>query len=236
MPTATFPSITPVSAAYARRSDVREGQFCKFGEARFLRALVDGGNLRLFAGSHYSDASLNPAAQDDELGLDWWHPPDNIQITLPDGTVSARGLVRDFEGRTDYISDYHVWCLSRGLHNRLLEDFASDCFVVVYNMNEFLRSIKRATQTELPGWTLYFDPVTYVDPYNLPKWETPVMPYCKHHKYFYQHQWRLVIHPPSMRTPKLPPVDLKLDISPGSFRTDLCLIGVALKAASMNLC
>jgi hypothetical protein len=218
MPTPTFPSVARVSAAYARRRDGREGQFCKFGEARYLRTLVDHGNLRLFAASRYSDPSLNSAVQDDELGLTWRTSSQNLQISLPDGTISTPGIVRDFGGRTEYVCDFYVWCLSRGLHNRLLADFSgSDCIAVIYDMNGFLGSIRRAIQTELPGWFLCFESVTYVDPYNLPNWGKPAaMPYCKHHKYFYQHEWRIVIHPPNRRAPKLPPVDLKLDLSPNA--------------------
>jgi hypothetical protein len=215
IPTPTYPSSSPVTAAYPRRRDKREGQFCKFGESRFLRDFVDHGSLRLFAGSHYADSSLNSAVRDDELALNWWARPDNVQITLPDGTVSKPGLVRDWGGRINYDCDFYVWCLSQGLHDRLLADFDYDCFVVFYDMNEFLRSIKRAIQTVLPGWTLYFDQVSYVDPYNLPKWdEMPPMPFCKHHKYSYQHEWRIVMHPDRKIVPGFQWIDLELEIEP----------------------
>jgi hypothetical protein len=205
----------PCTAAYRRRKDKRRAQFYKFGKSRFLGDLVDHGSLRLLAGSHYADPSLNSAVRDDELTLNWWARADNVQITLPDGTVSKPGLVRDWRGRIDYDCDFYVWCLSGGFHDRLLADFGSDSFVAVYDMSEFLWAIKRTIQTDLPGWTLYFDRVRYVDPCNLPKWdEVPPMPFCKHHKYFYQEEWRIVIYPGPKMAPGLRPIDLKLEFKP----------------------
>jgi hypothetical protein len=215
IPEAEGPVGAALSAAYGRRKNKRDGQFFKFGKARFLKQLVEGGNLHIRPGSSYADPSLNSAVRDNELRLDLKPPSKHLQLTLPGGIVSAPGLVQNFEIRTDYDCEFYVWCLSNGLHNRLLADFEADCVVVIYDMTEFFRSVQEAIQIVLPGWISCFCPITYLDPYLI-KWDQlPPLPLGKHHRYSYQNEWRFVFHPPQKVLPgELHPIDVQLKLEP----------------------
>jgi hypothetical protein len=218
VPKPRYPEGSPGRRAYQQRRDRRVGQFFKFGRLEHLARLVSEGAIRLNPASFYNDPSLNSAVRDDELQIERVSMPGTTLITLPNGTIIGKnpGEVRDFRMRYTHTTNFYVWCVSSFFHDRLFDDFHANASLVLHDMKAFLTALKSSlSHTDLGLWDFSFSEVSYLDPYNWPTdLSAPVIPFCKHHKYSYQHEYRIVIHP---TTPIriLDPVDLTIDLPDG---------------------
>ena len=163
----------------AIRSDYPRGipdQFTlfKYGERKYLVDFVTGGKLRLAPASVYSDPSLNPAIEDQELELEKIHG-------------AERKL---YKSRTNY----YCYCSAIVHSDRLIEDFNADCIVVITDPAAFF--LRLAEVLDEKEYDLSFKAVQYIDPLLLKEHDVNDLRFVKHMRFAYQFEHRFVAVPP----------------------------------------
>lgn len=204
----------PASKAVLRISQeqTKLRRLFKFGNRKWMRALLDHGQIRVAPASIYNDSSLGPAIADDELSYDLATAAfnDDILSLHPFQTrlIDVFGEPKPAPRRLAMETNYYVWCASFGLRLRLFDDFEADSVLVIHDAGEFSRRLIQAIRNPLHGWRFTPCAVHYFDPYH-PSAETRNVFACKHFKYLYQEEFRYVFLPPSPAT-KLEPLNLTL--------------------------
>ncbi|HWA89031.1 MAG TPA: hypothetical protein VG889_03285 [Rhizomicrobium sp.] len=214
VPRATFPNPPPMVAALKKAGCPRPGTFLvRLGRKEHMRDLHEHGRLRISAASSYSDPSLNPAIRDNELEISTVSLKSEVRIQAldrqsgkPKGLIVPLGDVTRTRSST---SDYYVYCLSGVLDFRLFGDFGYDACVILTSPDAFVQRLFKAASAALPGWMGASEPVRYLDPYRSKDAQMDVY-FSKHHRYWYQREYRFAWLPPKAKAPPLPPAFLEL--------------------------
>lgn len=212
-PKPTAPS-APASASILKLSQEQQGtgKLFKFGKQRWMRSLLDNGDIRIAPASFYNDKSLGHAIADDELSYDLATTTLEFDIltTHPFQTrlADAFGEREVSPQRIAMQTNYYVWCASLRLSPRLFEDFEADSVLVIHDTAEFSRRLMRSISSALHGWRFTPCVVHYFDPYH-PSTKTRNVFACKHFKYLYQKEFRYVFLPTSPLI-ELEPITLRL--------------------------
>ncbi|MCC8598223.1 hypothetical protein [Xanthomonas vesicatoria] len=212
-PKPTTPN-SPASAAILRlqKNKPKERYLYKFGESKWMQALLERGEIRIAPASLYNDDSLGAAIADDELSYDLETSAfeDDILSLNPFKTrlIDTFGPPASKPQKVVMETNYYVWCASFGLNLRLFDDFNADSVLVIRNVGEFSRRLLKALQPHLHSWRFAPCAVHYFDPYH-PSRKTQSVFTCKHFKYLYQEELRYVFLPPTP-TKNLTPLFLKL--------------------------
>lgn len=142
----------------------------KYGKHKYLRPLMEKGELRLMPASSYDDSSLNLAVSDRELEFE--------KI--------------NYHERIRYKSRFDFYCFcSSWLHSdRLIADFDADCVLAITNPHEFF--LRLATALDEQNFQIDFNKVTYVDPLLLGEHHVSRLGYVKHMRFAYQFEHRFV--------------------------------------------
>jgi len=194
----------PESECYQKRRRPEPGQLFKYGKKRDLESALNDGILRFSGASTYSDPSLNPAIQDDELSF-------TIFPTSPHDGLAKCGvcgfplLQKDGSVSLTHPTDYYVQCFSQRYSLRMFEDFGVDSCLVVYDAKAYLSRFMEALRRRFPDWITTSVPVSYVDPDDPGSDPLPI-PLAKHIRYVYQCEGRMICHPKAERIAKLDPV------------------------------
>jgi hypothetical protein len=193
--------------------------FCKYGELRWMRELISGGNVRLSPASYFRGDQHNRARKDDELTLrtvvtpydfDLGFVPPFLQRRLPE----RAWVVIDHAKPSDHL----LYCLTAGFDFRYFFDFGSESSVaagcvVIHDQDKFEARLLREARRVLRGWTVRFDGVRYVDPFFvlnlLPAKENEIF-FFKDFRFMYQREFRLVAVAPEGAAGTLQHVDLSL--------------------------
>lgn len=194
--------------------DVPSGTYLlKFGKLKYLRPLVNVGNLRIAPASFYHDPSLNFAVRDSELefteeyyGAKIHHPP-NGDYSIPQDQWIEMPIIGNVKSTLRSDSDYYIACFSSSYEYRLYDDFEADGCLVIKDIVRFVNSFKARMEEVVPGWNFSFDGVDYRDPYH-PNPKLNIF-FCKHFRYAYQKEFRFVWEPPTKRE-SLEPIHLEL--------------------------
>lgn len=186
------------------------------------------GRLRIAPASSYSDPSLNLAIRDDELSVSTYGLQSEVLIEVFDPNNGQRTAATHPIGNMTYTSraktDYYAYCMGVRLDFRLFGDFGYNASVIVRDHATFEDRLNRAISAQLPGWVGIAGPVRYIDPFNCKKDDIDVY-FTKHHKYWYQREYRFVCLPHGQPATPLQPFFVEL----GSMR-DICQL-VALDCA-----
>jgi hypothetical protein len=183
----------------------RGSYLLKFGHAVHLRALFEDGRIQISPASSYADPSLNSAIQDNELEF----TQESVETTIaapPEGDYSIPReqwipvpLVGPVKYRYQQENTYYVSCLASQYEYRLYEDFGYDACLVIREPERFISKMKVCGEAALSGWCFRASPVTYLDPcHPIPDRDIDI-PFIKHFKFAYQHEFRIVWEPPMMR-------------------------------------
>jgi hypothetical protein len=192
-----------------------EGFFLvRYSKRKYLAELLTNGAIRFSPASSYKDPSLNHAIQDDELTIDFEPNPSEIRLELMDRKT---GLPKDRLTLASNLlsaksqTDYYILCLSGFLSPELFHDFGADSCVLVKKPETFLGRLFSAAEARLPDWGGKVDTVKYLDPLNstFSDIRTNGIFFSKHFRYTYQHEWRVVLSPPTF-VRELPYLDLEL--------------------------
>jgi hypothetical protein len=188
------------------------GQLYKFGEAQYLEPMLRNGSVRVFPAAHYTDPSLRPAQQDNELERKVILDGSKLKLThtAKDGTarhIRAMGKATLSAGSA---SNFYIWCASTTFDPRLFDDFGADACLVIHDSSVFIERMHAAMEAALPGWPGCTILVHYYDPVR--PGDTVLSPWDKEFSYSYQREYRFLWEPPFTGLPsrRLDPVDLRL--------------------------
>ena len=176
----------------------------KYGSAKHMEDALRNGRIRLGSASSYSDPSLNPARQDNELKAN----SDMDTTAFAVAGLGSIGAGSRLKVATRITTDFYVYCMSEVLRPRLFLDFHSDACLIVSEPEEFRSRLLKAVAKQLRGHTLKHDRVMYYDPLSTsPREFRPV--FWKHFRHSYQEEVRFAVTPPQ-RTQNLDGVFLTL--------------------------
>lgn len=166
----------------------------KYGKAAHMRAAIEKGRVRLGAASDYADPSLDAARHDHELA----HEIDIDLSSFPwlrDDISSFRaGPSGRAVVRSEFPTNFLVFCASARLRARLFADFEADACLIIHDPDAFRRRLHSWAASQLPEWRPKAQRVTYYDP----QWVGPGevnLPFWKSFAYAYQEEVRFVLIP-----------------------------------------
>jgi hypothetical protein len=175
--------------------------FCRYGRAEHLVTLRESGEILLRAGSYYSSKALDAARRDDELVLRTYICPHDYDLGVIDPFFAEHRPQRSF-GIVDNQkpADFYLYCVTASFEVRMFADFKANACLIIKDQIEFERKLMEGVRKALPGWFLEFGQAKYLDPYNMPQRLPNVgaqIFFCKHCRYMYQAEYRLVALPPN---------------------------------------
>lgn len=167
----------------------------RFGSKKYMRELYENGGLLFQEASTFSQAE-NLSVRDDELTLlmKRYVARDELKSIAgaPDPkTVEERGVGLNFSLSCP---DFLVLCMTDRINFRLASDWNAEAVVVIHDQAEFTKRLNRASSRlvrSAGGEALEFGRVSYIDPYF--PLDDPDVPFCKHYKFAYQREYRVVL-------------------------------------------
>ena len=193
--------------------------FGRYGEFVHMQQLQKSGRLMMSPASTYKDVRLGAARQDDELMLETVTAPCDYDLGLIDDSIKKLYPARQWlRYRFSKPSDFYLYCMTTSFDFRYFIDFATTgvkiptCLLITAQ-DEFIDRLVNAARAKLPGWTITFSAVNYVEPYSLGhrlSWVRDELFFFKHHRYMYQREHRLVCVPPTPTFSGLKPIFLNL--------------------------
>jgi hypothetical protein len=190
-----------------------DSYFLKFSKLKYLRPLLNVGNLRILPASYYQDSSMNFAIQDSELKFTQElygakvHFPPNSDYSIPKEQWTEMPIIGNAKSTFEALSDYYISCFSSSYEYRLFDDFEANACLVIKDIVRFAKSLKTRMEEILPEWRFSYEYVNYQDPYH-PIRKLNIF-FSKHFRYAYQKEFRFVWEP-SNKAESLRPIFLEL--------------------------
>jgi hypothetical protein len=196
-----------------------EGAVIKYGSAKFLKPLLEEGNILLRSASYYQ--RLFDVHRGDKERIREAHVyPQDWKVTLvshKDGMpfpgqpeVKVTGNIK----LTAEAEDYYMWCASTSLKRRLFTDFSeTDCCVIITEPREYVRRLAEAFSEQalepkghFCAASIGYGPVNYYDPCDPPAELMDIIdvPWFKAFNYAYQQEWRIVAQATPLGPEELP--------------------------------
>lgn len=163
----------------------------KYGKLQWLEETHKKGIIRISPATSYSDPSLNPAIQDDELRFIIQLNSSEFNLEVFDsktGGSKGRMSPKQMQIIQKSVSNYYVYCLSSILVPRLFLDFDADSCLIIRNPQEFISKLLTAFKMKNPSWVGVAKDVKYLDPLNSTPNQVNVFS-CKHFRYSYQKEF-----------------------------------------------
>jgi hypothetical protein len=200
IPNYDWPGIERAAAAYKARTFVPGEFLIKYGECKYLKPAYETGAIRISPASRYSDPSLNRAIRDEELELSIYYHPSRAKNEILEEHADELNPPVPPTGNVVYTlnapTNYYVYCTAAEYAYRLFPDFEADCCLIINKPQIFIERLVRAMSVKLPGWRVFGTGVRYIDPMNTTKEELDIF-FCKHFKYAYQKEYRIIWIPPA---------------------------------------
>ena len=90
-------------------------------------------------------------------------------------------------------TDFYIYCTAAKYDHRLFDDFNSDACLLVHEPNGFGMMIVEACKQGYSDWLFAEKMVCYYDPLRLDRIDD--IPLSKHFRFWYQHEYRIVLKP-----------------------------------------
>lgn len=160
----------------------------RYGESKYMKALIEFGDVRFGPASYYRKGTLGDPRTDDELKKTSYLYGKQTRITTQSGaTIPVVGDVM----HTASAENYYVLCTSEEFGQDLFDDFGYDACVAINDVEEFVTRIKNALPLR---WALEYDKVKYFDPYEHGLADLdPIL--SKDFSFAYQLEYRFVLIP-----------------------------------------
>ena len=140
----------------------------KFDKREHMQGMYEVGEIQISPASSYSDPSLNPARQDDELAIELRMDSKDVIVSIrgsgTDGFQDLPGVIGDLV-HTKRTADYYVYCIALTADPQLFGDFESDACVIIHDPPAFIQRLRDAVELKLPGWCFRSGHVKYIDSY-----------------------------------------------------------------------
>lgn len=158
----------------------------RYGEAKYMRPLVQEGAVRILPASEYQWAE-GYARGDNEVEKCSFAPGQYTRILTQDGNKIP--IIGDLKRATSF-PDYYVLCTACDWDDALFDDFRADACVVITQPETFANRLAQVAEAQLPGWLFYHGAVEYFDPFEtrLRQGITPSL--HKDFRFAYQREYR----------------------------------------------
>lgn len=212
IPDLDWPGIEKAVAAYKLRTFVPGEFLIKYGKLKYLLPAYEEGKILINPASIYSDDSLNRAIRDDELELSiYYHPSRMTNAMLDEYKDDLKSFVPptgNIQYKLTAPTNYYVYCMAAEFNYRLFPDFEANSCLIINKPRVFIGRLVAAMRDKLPDWRTFGTGVRYVDPLNTTKEELDIF-FCKHFKFGYQKEYRMIWLPPKPKM-KLNPIEVEL--------------------------
>jgi hypothetical protein len=104
-------------------------------------------------------------------------------------------------------TDFYIYCTAAKYDHRLFDDFKSDACLLVHEPKSFAMKIVEACKQGYSDWLFAEKMVCYYDPLRPNRIED--IPLSKHFRFWYQHEYRIVLKPKDP-IKRLEPIKLSL--------------------------
>ncbi len=196
----------------------------RLGQREHIKDAMNYGRFRIAPAASYSDPSLNPAIQDDELSVTAIRSGDSAIVHAIDPATGKQGMRIPTVGEITFSrsmnENFYVICMTAGYSPRLLDDFGANAILIIRNVNRFILRLEKAVKSVRPELMMAANVVHYYDPYRVrPNDIDPF--YAKNFKYAYQKEYRFIWH-----TPNLPLNSEPFFVEIGQMReiADICVL------------
>lgn len=197
MPIPTYPKTPSAVTALKGRNFNNKGYLFKYGSKKHLKKMYEKGDLRISPVTKYNDSSLNSAINDDEQMLSTFLNPNNTQINhiSKNGTTNRIKPIGNIEVTHQADTDYYAYCMADVYDYRLFDDFEYDACIIIKDVDKFIGSIKNTVAEFIEGCKFIKNKVKYIDPLNPPYIKSIDIYFCKHFRYAYQKEIRIILLP-----------------------------------------
>ena len=189
-----YPKVKEAIRTWGERSLPTSPYFVKYGKLADLKKLRDEGEIRLRPASDYSDPSLNLAIRDEELETVVGLPVGTrLKMQCDNGEYQELPIAGRIFSRKKSETDFYIYCTAAKYDHRLFDDFDSDACLLVHEPKGFVRKIVEACKQSHSDWLFAEKMVCYYDPLRLDRIDD--IPLSKHFRFWYQHEYRIVLKP-----------------------------------------
>lgn len=177
--------------------DETQKMLFRFSSYEYIQELVQEGGVFLQSASVYKKQE-NISVRDDELELiltRYLRKSEAAEInkiilgsTAMNGTKTLEYSVTS--------PDFLTLCLTDAINYRMISDWNAEAAVIIHDPDEFYKRFSDASSgLHTSGQDVERGKVRYVDPYfdSYAKVQMEDLPFCKHFKFAYQREFRLVI-------------------------------------------
>jgi len=180
---------SPLAAPARPRSPNAGDILFRYGERKYMQAMVEQGSIRIAPASYYRSEEEDCGRADNELSKRSFWPGEYSRITTEDGKeIPIKGDVQ----RTVSFPDYFVLCMSCDWDLILFDDLPADSCVIIRHPEAFAQRLEIAANYYLDGWYFFHGPVQYFDPYEMSRKEFFDPGMCKNFCYAYQREYRFL--------------------------------------------
>ncbi|GEM_PF-5940547 len=170
-------------------------QIYKFGEHKYIQDSFDNERIRFARSELYQSAGMNHAQKDDENTFEFSVMPTFLKdlnglvgFSAFDRQVLPNGLVLRMQSDIPYL----VWCSSHKYRPTIPNAFGYDSVLVIKDRRKFQKSVVSSIKKRRSSSRLKFAKIHYMDPY-LELNPSADIRFSKHHRFSYQHEYRMVI-------------------------------------------
>jgi hypothetical protein len=189
-----YPKVKKAIRAWGDRPLPTSPYFVKYGKLAELKALHDEGQIWIRPASGYSGPSLNLAIRDEELEVVVGLPVGTrLKMQVDNGEYREIPIVGRIFSRKKSETDFYIYCTTAKYDHRLFDDFNSDACLLVHEPKGFVRKIVEACKQGYSDWLFAEKRVCYYDPLRLDR--TDRVSLSKHFRFWYQHEYRIVLKP-----------------------------------------
>jgi hypothetical protein len=171
----------------------------KYSKKQFLEEMLYRGKIRLSPASSFSGSGNNYATYDDEFSRTTVRLKSEIKMSYANKETGQKEdieLLGNSHFTVNFKTDYYMYCMSRSYEMRFFQDFRSDACLVIHDPEEFKKRVLQTTGAQFKEWVDMDESVNYIDPYNVGKIDEILVPFTKHHRYWYQREYRFCWFPP----------------------------------------
>ena len=189
-----YPKIKQAIRAWGDRFLPTSPYFVKYGSPAELKELYGEGQIWIRPASGYSDPSLSLAIRDEELEVVAGLPlGTRLKRQSDNGEYQEISIAGRIFSRKKSETDFYIYCTAAKYDHRLFDDFNSDACLLVHEPKGFVRKIVEACNQSHSDWLFAEKMVCYYDPLRLDRIDD--IPLSKHFRFWYQHEYRIVLKP-----------------------------------------
>ena len=190
-----FANLMDKNIRHLSATDWNLDRIYKFGELKYVQESFDRERIRFARSELYASADMNRAQKDDENTFEFSVMPTFLKylnglvgFSAFEREILPNGLILKMQNNAPYL----VCCASSKYRPTIPNAFDYDSVLVIKDRRKFQEAVVKSIKKCRPASRLKFGKVHYMDPY-LELNPSADIRFSKHHRFSYQHEYRMVI-------------------------------------------